>query len=121
MNHVAEGVNGSVSVEIDHMMNIGMAGPGMVFVHSTDADVKQLAKMSSRNQYFVVTAFKLGSLRSNHTRRHCNENGHSRCTWPRLDMVRFSESCKRTQVCNGIPTNQNRRLLRSPYLGNGNG
>ena len=34
MNHVAEGVGGSVSSEIEHMFDIGMAGPGMVFVHA---------------------------------------------------------------------------------------
>ena len=45
MNHVAEGINGSVQNEIEHMFNIGMAGPGMVFVHSTDASVKHLAQM----------------------------------------------------------------------------
>ena len=45
MNHVAEGIGGSVSSEIEHMFNIGMAGPGMVFVHATDASVEQLARM----------------------------------------------------------------------------
>ena len=45
MNHVAEGIGGSVSSEIEHMFNIGMAGPGMVFVHATDASTEQLAKM----------------------------------------------------------------------------
>ena len=46
MNHVAEGVGGSVSGEIDHMFNIGMAGPGQVFVHATDATTPQLARMA---------------------------------------------------------------------------
>ena len=45
MNHVAEGIGGSVSSEIEHMFNIGMAGPGQVFVHATDATVEQLARM----------------------------------------------------------------------------
>ena len=47
MNHVAEGVFGSVRWEIDHMFDIGMAGPGMVFVHATDATVSQLAQMKA--------------------------------------------------------------------------
>lgn len=46
MNHVAEGINGSSRYEIDHMLDIGMAGPGMVFVHSTDASTEQLARMA---------------------------------------------------------------------------
>lgn len=45
MNHVAEGVFGTVRGEIDHMFDIGMAGPGMVFVHATDATTEQLARM----------------------------------------------------------------------------
>ena len=47
MNHVAEGIGGTVSSEIEHMFNIGMAGPGQVFVHATDATVEQLARMRS--------------------------------------------------------------------------
>lgn len=45
MNHVAEGIGGTVTNEIDHMFDIGMSGPGMVFVHATDATTEQLAKM----------------------------------------------------------------------------
>ena len=45
MNHVAEGVKGSVSGEIEHMFDIGMAGPGQIFVHATDATTPQLARM----------------------------------------------------------------------------
>ena len=45
MNHVAEGINSSVGWEIDHMFDIGMAGPGMVFIHATDATTAQLAQM----------------------------------------------------------------------------
>ena len=52
MNHVAEGVGGSVSSEIEHMFNIGMAGPGMVFVHATDASVEQLARMRAEERPF---------------------------------------------------------------------
>ena len=45
-NHVAEGINGTGGYEIDHMIDIGMAGPGMVFVHATDASTEQLARMA---------------------------------------------------------------------------
>jgi hypothetical protein len=53
LNHVAEGVQGSVSVEIDHMFDIGMAGGGMAFVHSTDATVSQLARMRAEGTTII--------------------------------------------------------------------
>ena len=46
LNHVGEGVGGSVHDEIDWMLQIGMSGPGQVYVHTTDASVDQLATMS---------------------------------------------------------------------------
>ncbi len=46
LNHVAEGVNGSVSYEIDHMFEIGGTGEGFGYVHATDATTEQLARMS---------------------------------------------------------------------------
>jgi cytosine/adenosine deaminase-related metal-dependent hydrolase len=47
LNHVAEGVDGRVRSEIDHMDRIGLGGPGVVFVHATDATTAQLARMAS--------------------------------------------------------------------------
>ena len=46
VNHVAEGIGGSVTAEITHMLEIGMSGPGQVYVHATDATTEQLAKMA---------------------------------------------------------------------------
>ena len=46
LNHVAEGVDGNVSDEIDHMFQVGMSGPGQSFVHATDATISQLAQMA---------------------------------------------------------------------------
>ena len=46
INHVAEGINGSVTAEISHMLDIGMSGPGQVYVHATDATTEQLAEMA---------------------------------------------------------------------------
>ncbi|MEQ1565132.1 MAG: hypothetical protein ABMA64_05800 [Myxococcota bacterium] len=46
LDHVAEGVNGSVRSEVDDMLGLGMAGPGHVYVHATDASVDQLAEMA---------------------------------------------------------------------------
>ncbi len=43
--HVAEGVEGTTTGEVDHMFNIGLAGPGVAFVHSADATTGQLARM----------------------------------------------------------------------------
>jgi hypothetical protein len=45
-NHVAEGVGGSVRTEIDHMVSVGMTGPGQIYVHATDATTEQLARMA---------------------------------------------------------------------------
>ncbi|MEQ1505634.1 MAG: amidohydrolase family protein [Myxococcota bacterium] len=53
LDHVAEGVNGSVRSEIDHMFDIGMVGPGSVFVHATDASVEQLAAMAATSTSIV--------------------------------------------------------------------
>lgn len=47
LNHVAEGKNGSVRGEIDHMSENGMEGPGQVYVHATDASAAQLAVMGA--------------------------------------------------------------------------
>ncbi len=44
--HVAEGIGGSVTDEIDHMASVGMAGPGFSYVHATDATLSQLAAMA---------------------------------------------------------------------------
>ena len=44
--HVAEGKDGSVRDEIDHMFDAGMTGPGQVYVHTTDASTEQLARMA---------------------------------------------------------------------------
>jgi cytosine/adenosine deaminase-related metal-dependent hydrolase len=43
--HVAEGVEGTTTAEIDHMFDIGLAGPGVGFIHATDATTGQLARM----------------------------------------------------------------------------
>ncbi|MFN7143138.1 MAG: amidohydrolase family protein [Myxococcota bacterium] len=45
--HVAEGKDGSVRDEIDHMFDIGMVGPGQFYVHSADATTAQLAQMAA--------------------------------------------------------------------------
>jgi cytosine/adenosine deaminase-related metal-dependent hydrolase len=42
LNHVAEGRNGSVRDEVDHMIDMGMTGPGQVYVHATDVSTEQL-------------------------------------------------------------------------------
>ena len=47
VTHVAEGVDGSVSDEIDHMTRVGMSGPGFAFVHSSDATTGQLAQLAA--------------------------------------------------------------------------
>ncbi len=47
-NHVGEGVDGAVTDEISHMMNIGMEGPGQIYVHATDATTAQLARMADK-------------------------------------------------------------------------
>ena len=44
--HVAEGVEGTTTGEIDHMFDIGLAGPGVGFIHATDATTGQLARMA---------------------------------------------------------------------------
>ena len=46
LDHVSEGVGGSVRSEAEHMLNIGAAGPGFGWVHSTDADTELLAQMA---------------------------------------------------------------------------
>jgi hypothetical protein len=46
LDHVAEGVFGSVREEIDMMSELGLVGPGNVYVHATDATVEQLARMA---------------------------------------------------------------------------
>lgn len=53
INHVAEGWNGSVSDEIDHMFDIGAVGPGQVYVHITDATTSQLAQMAATGTAFL--------------------------------------------------------------------
>ena len=45
--HVAEGKDGSVRDEVDHMFDIGMVGPGQYYVHSSDATTSQLAQMAA--------------------------------------------------------------------------
>ncbi len=45
--HVAEGKDGSVRDEVDHMFDIGMVGPGQYYVHSADATTSQLAQMAA--------------------------------------------------------------------------
>jgi len=47
LNHVAEGRDGNVRNEIDHMFDVGMVGPGQVFVHASDATTEQLARMAT--------------------------------------------------------------------------
>ncbi len=43
--HVAEGVEGTTTDEIEHMFDVGLAGPGVGFIHATDATTGQLARM----------------------------------------------------------------------------
>lgn len=45
--HVAEGRDGSVRSEIDHMQELGITGPGFVYVHASDASTAQLAAMGA--------------------------------------------------------------------------
>jgi hypothetical protein len=45
-NHVAEGIQGRVRNELSHMADIGMDGPGQIYVHATDATTAQLAQMA---------------------------------------------------------------------------
>ncbi len=45
--HVAEGKDGSVRDEIEHMFDAGMVGPGQFYVHDTDATTAQLAQMAA--------------------------------------------------------------------------
>ena len=51
LNHVAEGIEGQVTSEIDHMFSIGLAGTG--FVHATDATIPQLAQMRSEGTTII--------------------------------------------------------------------
>jgi cytosine/adenosine deaminase-related metal-dependent hydrolase len=53
LDHVAEGVGGSVRAEIDHMFAVGMSGPGTLFVHATDASLQQLAQMAATSTGIV--------------------------------------------------------------------
>jgi large repetitive protein len=46
--HVGEGIGGSVTGEISHMLDIGMAGAGQIYVHATDATTEQLARMADQ-------------------------------------------------------------------------
>jgi len=46
--HVAEGIEGNVRHEIDHMVQIGMEGPGQIYVHATDVSTSQLARMADQ-------------------------------------------------------------------------
>ena len=46
--HVAEGKNATVQDEIDYMFELGMVGPGQVYVHASDASTEQLAEMASQ-------------------------------------------------------------------------
>lgn len=45
INHVAEGRDGNVQDEVDYMIDMGMTGPGQVYVHATDASTTQLATL----------------------------------------------------------------------------
>ncbi len=47
VHHVAEGKDGSVRAEIDHMFDLGLSGPGNVYVHASDASTQQLARMGA--------------------------------------------------------------------------
>ena len=53
VTHVAEGKDGSVRDEIDHMAELGMTGPGYSFVHATDATAAQLARMAAEQTTIV--------------------------------------------------------------------
>ncbi|MCK6503338.1 amidohydrolase family protein [Myxococcota bacterium] len=46
LNHVAEGVDGSGEGELSWMLSVEMTGPGMAYVHATDATTEQLARMA---------------------------------------------------------------------------
>ncbi|NOY27721.1 MAG: amidohydrolase family protein [Oligoflexia bacterium] len=47
LNHVAEGVDGAGTDEITWMQSVDMVGPGMAYVHATDATTQQLAEMAA--------------------------------------------------------------------------
>lgn len=47
VNHVAEGRGGIARFEIDQMFELGLSGPGHVFVHASDASTIQLAQMAA--------------------------------------------------------------------------
>jgi cytosine/adenosine deaminase-related metal-dependent hydrolase len=51
--HVAEGKDGNVRAEIDHMVDIGMEGPGFLYVHTSDATTEQLARMAAAGTAIV--------------------------------------------------------------------
>lgn len=53
LEHVGEGKNGSVRDEIDHMIAEGCTGPGMAYVHSTDATTAQLAQLAATGTSIV--------------------------------------------------------------------
>ena len=53
ITHVAEGVRGSVSYEIDHMLDIGATGDGFGYVHATDATTLQLAALAETGTTIV--------------------------------------------------------------------
>ncbi len=53
LDHVGEGVRGHVSDELDHMIDLGVVGPGIAYVHATDATAAQLAAMASTGTSLV--------------------------------------------------------------------
>lgn len=51
--HVGEGINGTVRAEIDWMLDIGLSGPHVGYIHATDATAEQLARMSATGTTIV--------------------------------------------------------------------
>ncbi len=53
MDHVGEGIRGSVSDELEHMIALDVVGPGVAYVHASDATTDQLATLASTGTTIV--------------------------------------------------------------------
>ena len=80
LNHVAEGIEGQVTSEIDHMFSIGLAGTG--FVHATDATIPNLLKCVQKEQQLSGRHDQIWTCMPKQPQRYCNEHGCFRCLGP---------------------------------------
>jgi hypothetical protein len=53
LDHVGEGVRGNVTDEVSHMIDLDVVGPGVAYVHATDATTDQLATMATTGTSIV--------------------------------------------------------------------